>query len=68
MEKGYIDIYNIIFTFKGPKKFISWTSRRTQMTNSFFFLVLNIVDTPMEALVLLAIYLFSEGVFNLISS
>ena len=25
-----------IFTFKAPKKFISWTSRKTQILNCFF--------------------------------
>ena len=48
-----------IFTFKGPKKFISWTFRNNQMPN-YFFPVPNIVEIPMEALPLKVIYLFNQ--------
>ena len=54
-----------IFIFKRPKKFISWTSRKTQMRNCFY-LVPNIVETPMEALPLLVIYLFKHGVLDFV--
>ena len=32
MKEVHIEIYNFIFTFNWPKKFISWTTRKTQMT------------------------------------
>lgn len=32
MKEVHIEIYNFIFTFHWPKKFISWTTRKTQMT------------------------------------
>ena len=64
--KMFIWKYTIfILTFKGPRKFISWTSRKTQMT--IFALVQNIVQTPMEALPLLVINLFSQDVLDCIS-
>ena len=63
-SKKFIYKYTIFtFTFKGPKKFISWTSRKSQMPNCFFT-VPNIVETPIEALPLPVIYLFNQGVLD----
>ena len=45
---------------KLPRKFISWVSRNTKMPNCIVFFAVPItVETAMEALPLLVIYLFN---------
>ena len=56
-DKNFVFFPFLIYTFKGPKKFISWASRKTQMPYCFFP-VPNIVETAMEVLPLLVMYLF----------
>ena len=64
MKKVYIEIYNIHIYFQMTWKFISLTSRKSQMS-SYFLPVSNIVEILM-ALPLIAIYLFNQGVLDFV--
>ena len=55
-------MFNIHHTFK----LIYWTFRITKMENCNFFPVPAIMETTMEALPLLAIYLFNSGKIYLV--
>ena len=61
-KKVLIKTCNIshLLSCKLPHKFISWVSRKTKMPNSIVsFAILIIVETALEALPLLVIYLFN---------
>ena len=61
-KKVSIKICNIshLLSCKLPRKFISWVSEKTKMSNCIvFFAVLIIVEIAIEALPLLVIYLFN---------
>ena len=65
MKKVRVEICNIHITFKGPKKFIFWTIRKTQMP-SYFFPIPNIEKTHMETLPLRVIYIFNHVVLDFV--
>ena len=55
-----------MFTFTGPKKFISWTSGKTEMPDCFFTGTKQSGDTHRSTCPLLVIYLFSQSVLDFI--
>ena len=63
LKKFIMEICNIIiFTSKVPRKFFSWASTKTEVPNCIISLPApTILETAMEALPLLLIYVFSQG-------